>query len=1188
MSTDSVSAESAVKVQANDTLDVAAGAIAAPLGDSIDDTTVAEGSAPSVTNDENYDAFPVLGGASASAASNVAAPISWGPSMKAVQSAPATNGSSNSNSNSKSAKSIGSNVQEAFVINKDGARPVTKDELIEIIAELRKKYSVSINSTLSSVTKNRSIVVTGKAADVTRAKREILRRLSKPTKLSFKIPAKTRSAIIGAGGKNLKPIIDSTGARVDIERNQTPSSDSDDFEEVLEVTLEGDSEGCALAKKMILDIVNEETKNLSSKLIASDNIRAFIKPIEINTESLTVTGPNKSGVILLSGLRDEVIAKKAELSSFFDFLAANIKTQTQKVPRTYHQFIIAKDILDKFSVVVKFPPGDVGEEVTFTGEESNVKKAIAYAREQSKSFTAETLDISKAHGANVSHARALAAYFQYSKIFSEIGETSGASIGCPSYTKLADSTSNSVPIQISAPSSAAGSIKAARKAIVEKVNALPPSRVLFVSDISAFFAKKVVSATESAAKSNHVAVVPLSQLSNGSVDDIILVALEQEEEEFAPSQDEIDARLNAVSSSLDVLRAAQADLKTVVLDVPEDKQQFIEGPKGTTLKSLLASSDELTIKLHSNGSASAADKVYIQGSKSTVTKVQKDIEELLKDAADQKDLYSFQTETKVPVSVLSRLIGKNGAQLTSLREQFDVDVNVEKNPTGEKATVTITGYKYNVKEAEQQIGQLSKKFADEITKTLIVPKKYRASLIGYSGKHVKKLETKYNVRINSSQDSDEVTIRGPSRGANKATEELKDLLDFEIENGYTKEITVPQSAISRVIGRSGETINRIIVDAGIDIDVKDEDKNSDSRVIVLTGSRKGLTEAEKQIMAIVKDVQNTVTVELEVNPKFFKDILGSKGSTKQQIIESAGDFENKDYRKLLQIPDAGSDSNKIISTGPKKLVDNIIAQVKQIVADKENSVTEAIVIPKEKHRLVIGTAGSVRRSLEEDFGVTVKIPRVDDKSETITIVGLPEKLEQVKAKIIELTADDWKAVIDVPAYLHGAVAERGGFTRRVRIEHDVEIEHGNATNRAHKLSSKLPAPSPEARGTDDEQFKFTVVEDSETPDSSDTIPWRLKGGDQDVALVEQQIKDAIKRTSKDNCTAFFWVKDSASTFRKIVGPQGSRLTSIKNKAGAQIYVPRNTDKNNDVIVLRGTKDTLAKAEKLLLAEIQKK
>ena len=104
-------------------------------------------------------------------------------------------------------------------------------------------------------------------------------------------------------------------------------------------------------------------------------------------------------------------------------------------------------------------------------------------------------------------------------------------------------------------------------------------------------------------------------------------------------------------------------------------------------------------------------------------------------------------------------------------------------------------------------------------------------------------------------------------------------------------------------------------------------------------------------------------------------------------------------------------------------------------------------------------------------------------------------------------------------------------------------------------------------------------------ENDDVISWRLSGEDEEVAKVEKLIKDAIAQHSNDDTIGFFWFKTPEKVFRKVIGSQGSRLNSLRKKSGAQITVPKPSDKVNDIIYIKGPKAAVEKAEKLLRSEI---
>lgn len=197
----------------------------------------------------------------------------------------------------------------------------------------------------------------------------------------------------------------------------------------------------------------------------------------------------------------------------------------------------------------------------------------------------------------------------------------------------------------------------------------------------------------------------------------------------------------------------------------------------------------------------------------------------------------------------------------------------------------------------------------------------------------------------------------------------------------------------------------------------------------MTGSKTALKDATAKIQEIIDEVENFVVRTINVDAKYHRDLVGPSGSVMKQIISSAGgdDLPRGKYHRLLTIPNEGSGSDEVVSQGDKTIVDKIISAIEKIVKEKEASIVEEIDLPKEKHRLIIGPSGTIRHSLQSEFGVTIEIPRPSDDSTTVKVSGLPEKVAAAKDKIEKLTKDDWKLSIDILGKYHPLVSEHGAI-----------------------------------------------------------------------------------------------------------------------------------------------------------------
>ena len=364
--------------------------------------------------------------------------------------------------------------------------------------------------------------------------------------------------------------------------------------------------------------------------------------------------------------------------------------------------------------------------------------------------------------------------------------------------------------------------------------------------------------------------------------------------------------------------------------------------------------------------------------------------------------------------------------------------------------------------------------------------------------------------------------------------------------------------------------------------------NDEKATIEVVGSREAIREVEKRIKSIADEIENYVEREIEVDPKYFRLLIGRNGAIRKEIVTNAGGSD-EDSMRLLYVPNQTSGSNKVSCHGDKKVVDKIIKAVQLIVASAEKKKTVEIEVPKEKQRLLIGQGGTVRKNLESEFNIALFIPKINEKSNLIKVIGLPQDIENVKTKINSLIKDKFDDSIDVPSKYHLLLSERGTIFRKLRNDFGVTVEYGSMVRKATKLSDPFAITPDEVFGDENEQTKWTITEDDESTDSNEgddivTIPWMITGKDSHKA--KQYLEAQLETIKQCNRTGYFYVKNTRSLGR-VVGPGGSKIESIRKKSGSIIFVPRNSDKINNVIYLRGTEAQLDRAKNGIVAALQK-
>ncbi|KAI0465467.1 hypothetical protein LJB42_000703 [Komagataella kurtzmanii] len=962
------------------------------------------------------------------------------PSIKSASTSPSSNGSrpvwvnetpASSNLPKKSNSVLRSqNVQDTFTIDNDQQSfQLSKAEIQKAVGDLKNRLNVRIESTISVRTGARTFLISGLPENVKQARREILRKLCKPVDIEFKIPSKARSAVIGPQGKTLKPILDATNAKIDIEKDdntseksEEPGSDEDDiFGPLVTVKVQGDVESCELAKSLIFDIVNKHTLNTSVRIPLAKALRPLVTPVISQLElpsTVEVLVPEiNQGVsnIIVSGPTLDVIKARNVLREIIESVESSVVSESKTVPKVLHQYLDADDIFKETGVSVSIPNADdPSAEVVFFGDASNIPNAVALAKSQTKNYSSYSLDISKAHGGNFQHAQRLAAYFRFTSFFDKLAHTNGVLITSPFFNELVSDDSKSLNVTFSGKASEPEKLQQVKKEIINKVNSIPPSSVRAIDDVNAFFFDRI---DQKAAKEKNVALIPLGKLA-GVSNLLVLVANTTDDEDFLPSQAEIDARLDKVEESLAKWRQLSANLEERVVEVPENEQKLIS----TKTLNHLTEKFENTIIINLNRDADgySADKLVIVGKKEDVDEFITEIQKFIEELKDYENACKYTTEILFPVKLLSLLIGQKGHHLDSLREEFDVQVSVESGRDREhqdeqqEVPVKLVGLKANCDACIKKISALQKEWADRKTGKITVEKKYLGSIIGRNGTYVKRFRERYNVQLrvdDGEAEYSDIILVGPSKGVTKALGEIKEFVDYERQNGVTDSITIPKKALSSVIGRSGQTIREISEETGVKItrhgdDEASDESNKSGEKFYLVGTKKGIKDARLRIEEIVKRVENRVKKTVSVERKYHKDLIGPHGSTLREIIRKAGanvDESQRVWKSYLQVPSVDSESTEIISSGEKAIVEKVISQVKELVGRLESNTTEKITVPRNRHMRLIGYGGSVKNELMEEFKVAINIPKKGSDSEVITISGAPEDIEKVKVRIEELT-----------------------------------------------------------------------------------------------------------------------------------------------------------------------------------------
>lgn len=276
-------------------------------------------------------------------------------------------------------------------------------------------------------------------------------------------------------------------------------------------------------------------------------------------------------------------------------------------------------------------------------------------------------------------------------------------------------------------------------------------------------------------------------------------------------------------------------------------------------------------------------------------------------------------------------------------------------------------------------------------------------------------------------------------------------------------------------------------------------------------------------------------------------------------------------------------------------MDKIIAAIEAFAGQRESSTTESIEMAPEKHRMLIGRGGEVRRALESQFNVGLDIPKMSQQGSArsqIKVSGQPADVQKAKAHILDLVKDQEGEAFQVPRRYHQAISDNGQFFRRLRNDHKVTVDH--AGHQPPKRSAAVPRPK--ANGstslpliTDDQEsidnHSWEVVDSGESVEEGD-IPWILRGSPESVAKARALLEKAIEQAkSQQSQSIGYLVLPDPKTYRFIIGQGGSQINAIRKETGCRITVPRDQS-HGSAIEIVGSKEGVEQARDIILDVVQ--
>lgn len=1071
----------------------------------------------------------------------------------------------------------------------------------------------------------------------------------------------TLPSIIGKQGSRIQELQKSTGARINVNKSTQRSANLDD-DDLVDVEIQGNSVTTALAEQEIQAIVRERTSTVNLRLrdippelfpfIAGPHgqhispledgrdVRVRIPhyhtwdvqpPAQASSPSQPVKFQPQDGYhIVVSGDREAAQQVQTEIQRRAAELQLMLTTSPLDVEREKHRFILGEgasslqDFLQETNCsVILPPPSDDSETLTVVGPPEHIDAAVNKVMDLALSMAMTSVDISRQHPnaprTAQAHARDVGRYLQQREALQRLEQLHEANIVVPD---------NASPWQIYSRDGKNG--MRARKEIADLVGAQVPARYRTIDNVHPFYQQHLQQQHAQLVRDQYG--VHLMVAEPEMEDSPLLLVYEGlgdiESYEFPrskPTPEDVasfEESLAEAENYIAKLMEGQGEVVHGTIDAPSkyreklhryaNRQQQQQNEKVFPVEFLGATNGDIGPRPND------MIPIAFRGPSSEVENYRQDLLDFIQEQIRDEAERGYITSCDYPQKFVSQLVGRKGENINKLRDEFDVEIKVG------DGKVEIQGPKAKADAAKAHIVSFARKQEDETTHSLKIKPQFHGELIGPRGTQIRRLQDRYNVRINfphaggaspdaqsvvdggsdagtparnrRPQGTDEVVIKGPKRGADEARSEILDLYQYMQDHAHTANVSVAQSQLPSLIGQGGRELDRLRLETGAQIDVPGarEDRDSSGRAEVkLRGTKEQVEKARQEIAKRAKMFDESITKTLDIDKKHHRNLIGRNGENIRTMVVQAGGSED-DRNRLVRFPPVGSQDNAIRLEGQQAVVEKLAAAIQAYVDEREQQITETVMVPPDRHGALIGSGGETRKRLESEYKITLNIP---DRSTTgaarsqVKLSGLPANVERAKEAIVAMAKGPESRTVHVPKHIHHHVYNSHG--NRLR-DMGVRIDHGGQPRPAR--------PAPPAIRTNGSAAAMPLITDAATDassmdprehhgwdtlnsaagaeDSAASIPWIMRAAEaEEIARAEKMLLEAIA-AEQEMCTGYLTLPDPSFN-QFVIGPRGTTINGIRNETGCRIDVPKKSV-GVEPIEIRGPLASVEQAKDMIL------
>ena len=643
------------------------------------------------------------------------------------------------------------------------------------------------------------------------------------------------------------------------------------------------------------------------------------------------SGKDQSLTFLVTGKPNEVIEARRKILVHFQTQAS----KTITIPREHHRWVLGKkgerlrELEKNTATKINVPRiNDESDVITISGTKEGIEKAEHEIRtmsdEQSrKAF--ERISIPKIY-----HPFILG---PYNEGLNKMSEETGARINVPPQTVQKDE------IIITGEKEGVLQAKTQIEAICKEME------------------KKCTCVAVEVPRAQHKYIVGQRGLTIQEILQVTGVSVEMPSTDSTTDTITLRGPHDKLGNALSVVYQKANSIRSVHLDAPQWIHKYIIGREGANIKEFSAEYPNIHVEFNE-------DKIKIEGPPEQVEKAQEQLEKIVQDYTRRLTF----TEMTVDPIYYKHIIGKAGANINRLKDDYEVVINIEEKDNLNR--IRIEGPADGVERAKQELLEKISKLENEKEETIIIDHRLFKKIIGAKGEKIREIRDLHNqVQIifpGPNEKTDIVKIRGIRDDVDRCHKYMTKMVKELQKSSHVMEVPIFKQFHKYIIGKGGANIKKIRDETQTQIDLPAEgDKNE---VIVITGKKENVKDARERIMKIQEELANIVTEEIQINPKYYNSLIGSGGKLINSIMQECGGVS-------IKFPTQELKSDKVQIRGPAEDVERAKQQLLELTNVKELSSYQAEVRAKpQHHKFLIGKNGASIRKIRDSTGARIIFP----------------------------------------------------------------------------------------------------------------------------------------------------------------------------------------------------------------------